>query len=133
MKRLMVTSIALLVGIAGESMADCSSNTKVTGSQLNTLIIGNTVCATRGADKWQEQHRAGGALWDYKKGPTDKVDPTKQVGTWSIAANNVTYSYTGGSSYTYSVHGPAGGPYSFCSGGAEVVSGAIFLPGNASC
>lgn len=131
MKRLMVTSLVLLAGISGVAMADCNSNTKVTGSKLDDLIIGNTVCATRGAEKWQEQHRAGGALWDYKKGPSDKVDPTKQVGTWSIAANNVTYSYTGGASYTYSVHGS--GPYSFCTGGAEIVSGATFLPGESSC
>ncbi|PWB59902.1 MAG: hypothetical protein C3F18_00520 [Nitrosomonadales bacterium] len=133
MKRLMVTSLVLLAGISGGAMADCNSNTKVTGSKLNLLITGNTVCAARGAEKWQEQHRAGGALWDFKKGPTDKVDPTKQVGTWSIASNSVTYSYTGGPSYTYSVHGPEGGPYSFCSSGAEIVSGAMFLPGSSSC
>jgi len=105
MKRLMVTSIVLLAGISGEAMAACTANTRVTGNALTTLIAGNTVCATRGAEKWQEQHRAGGALWDYKKGAADTVDPTKQVGTWSIGSNNVTYSYTGGPSYTYSVHG----------------------------
>jgi hypothetical protein len=133
MKRLMITSLVLLAGISGGATAACTANTRVTGGALDTLIIGNTVCATRGAEKWQEQHRAGGALWDYKKGATDKVDPTKQVGTWGIARNEVTYSYTGGPSYTYSVHGPAGGPYSFCTGGAEIVSSATFNPGNSSC
>lgn len=127
MKRLMVTSIVLFVGISGEVVAACS-DPQVTGGDLTTLIAGKTVCAARGAEKWQEQHRggpSGGALWDYKKGASDPVDPTKQVGNWSIGADSVTYSY-GGPSYTYSVHGPAGGPYSFCTGGAEVVGGAIF-------
>lgn len=133
MKHLMITSLVLLTGISGQAMADCNNDTKVTGRKLENLISGNTVCATRGAEKWQEQHRAGSALWDYKKGPTDKVDPSKQVGTWDIASNEVIYSYTGGGSYVYSVHGPVGGLYSFCSGGAEIVSGAMFLPGSVSC
>jgi hypothetical protein len=131
MKRLMVASILLLAGISGEVVAACS-DPQVTGSDLTGLITGNTVCATSGGDQWQEQHRTGGQLWDYKKG-SDPVDPTKQVGNWSIAADNVTYSYTGGQSYTYSVHGPTGGPYSFCSGGAEVVGGATFKTGSSSC
>ena len=133
MKHLMVTSIILLAGVSGEAMAGCAANTKVTGSALSTLFTGSTVCATRGTEKWQEQHRSGGTLWDYKKGPTDKVDPSKQVGTWSIAANNITHSYTGGASYTYSIHGPNGGPYSFCTGSTEVVSGASITGGLTSC
>ena len=135
MKRLMVMSIVLLAGFSGGSMAACETNTRVTGNALSTLISGNTVCATRGSEKWQEQHRAGGALYDYKKGPTDKVDPTKQVGTWSIAANNVTYSYAGGPSYTYSVHSPVSGVYDFCTApnGSVRVSGATFKTGSSSC
>ena len=135
MKRLMVASIVLLAGISGEVMAACTPSTWVTGSALTTLIEGNTVCATRNTEQWQEQHRTSGALWDYKKGPTDPVDPTEQVGTWSIATNNVTYVYTGGASYTYSVHGPTGGTYSFCTApnGTEVVSGATFKIGSQSC
>lgn len=127
MKRLMV-GVILLAGISAEAIAACNANTRVTGNALTTLVTGNTVCAAAGGDRWQEQHRSGGALWDYKKGPSDPVDPSKQVGTWSIASNFITYSYTGGPSYTYSIHGPTGGPYSFCTGpnGSEVVSGAMF-------
>jgi hypothetical protein len=135
MKRLIVTSIVLLAGISGEVMAACTSPAiQVTGATLTTLISGNTVCATQGADKWQEQHRTGGALWDYKKGPSDPVDPTKQVGSWSINADTVTYAYTGGPSYTYSVYND-GGTYSFCTApaGSVVVSGATFQTGSASC
>ena len=136
MKRILLTSIVALAGFTGAAVAQtsgCAQNTRVTGSALTTLVSGNTVCATRGADRWQEQHRVGGQLWDFKKGPSDPVDPTSQVGTWAIASNNVIYSYTGGPSFTYSIHGS--GPYSFCTApnGTAVVSGAIFRPGSSSC
>lgn len=132
MKCLMVTSVFLLAGISGAAIAGCETNTRVTGSALSNLVSGNTVCATRGAERWQEQHRSGAQLWDYKKG-SDPVDPSKQVGTWVIASNNITYSYTGGPSFTYSVHGS--GPYSFCTApnGVEVVSGATFRTGITNC
>jgi len=134
MKKSLLTALVLLAGMPSLAMAACTANTRVTGAALNRLIDGNTVCATRGSDVWQEQHRAGGQLWDYKMGPGHPVDPSKQVGTWSIARNFVTYCYTGGLCYSYRVHGPAGGPYSFCSAnGTEVVSGAKFKPGHTSC
>jgi hypothetical protein len=66
-------------------------------------------------------------------GSSDPVDPTAQVGTWSIAANQVTYSYTGGPSYSYEIHGPNGGPYDFCQGTTPVVTGATFKVGQQGC
>ena len=138
MKRKIAIGIVLFAGVSGVVIAapNCLSSNRVTGSALTTLISSNTVCATRGTDKWQEQHRSGAQLWDYKKGSSDPVDPSKQVGTWSIASNNVTYSYTGGPSYTYTVHDEgSGASYSFCTGngGSVVVSGATFKSGNSSC
>ncbi|WP_124703238.1 hypothetical protein [Sulfuriferula multivorans] len=136
MKRLIATSMVLLAGIAGEAMAACTTPAiQVTGAALTTLISSNTVCATQGADKWQEQHRSGGELWDFKKGPSDPVDPTKKVGTWTIVADTVTYAYTGGPSFTYSVYDDGGGTYSFCTapGGSVVVSGATFKTGATGC
>lgn len=127
--------MVLLAGIAGEAMAACTTPAiQVTGTALSSLVSGNTVCATQGADKWQEQHRSGGELWDYKKGPSDPVDPTKKVGTWTIGADTVTYAYTGGPSYTYSVFDD-GGTYSFCTApnGSAVVSGATFKTGSTNC
>lgn len=136
MKRLIVTGIVLFAGVSGEAMADCSA-AQVTGRTLTALIAGKTVCAVRGGERWQEQHRLDGTLWDYKKGPGHPVDPSEQVGIWGVnfAANNVTYTYTGGSGYTYTVHGPAGGPYSFCTApnGTEVVGGVVFKTGITSC
>lgn len=134
MKKSLSTAIVLLAGMPSLAWAACTPATRVTGATLNSLIDGNTVCAIRGSEVWQEQHRAGGELWDYKRGPGHPVDPSKQVGTWSISRNFVTYCYTGGSCYAYSVHGSGTGPYSFCfANGTEVVSGATFKPGLASC
>ncbi|MHB1247203.1 MAG: hypothetical protein ACYCZH_12235 [Sulfuriferula sp.] len=133
MKRLIATSMVLLAGISGEAMATCASPaTMVTGTTLTNLVTGNTVCATRGGEKWQEQHLGDGTLWDYKKGANDPVDPTKQVGTWSIGADTITYTYTGGPSYIYNIYNN-GGVYSFCTNGAEIVSNATFKTGATSC
>lgn len=134
MKRLVITSLVLLAGISGQAMAACTG-TPVTGTALSTLISNSTVCAVLGRDTWQEQHRISGALWDYKKGPGDPVDPSEQVGTWSVntTTNTVTYNYTGGPSYSYTVY-DEGAALSYCfSGGATVISGAKIKPTIGSC
>lgn len=113
MKIFFAGGLILLLGASGNAFADCSQNSKVTGATLTNLITGRTICATQGTEKWQEQHRSGGQLWDYKKGPSDSVDPTAQVGNWSIAANTLTHSY-GSSSYSYSVHAVNGNSYTLC-------------------
>lgn len=142
MKRLLVTSIVLLAGISGEAMAiDCTGGTQLKNTVGDPNVIANalsgkTVCATIGSQKWQEYHQAGGALIDYKKGPSDPVDPTKTVGSWSTsgtdASSRVTYNYGSGGSYSYEVH-LSGGTYTLCG-----VSGAptldVTLPsGQVSC
>ena len=133
MKRLIVTAVALLGCTSMNAMADCASP-QIKGKDLSTLVTGNTVCANNGGDRWQEQHRGGGQLWDYKMGPSHAIDPSEQVGTWSINGNNVTYSYTSGGSYTYEIHGPAGGPYTFCPvGGGTQINNAIFKTGQVGC
>ncbi len=134
MKKPILTAIVLLAGLPTLATAACTAATRVTGAALTHLISGNTVCATRGSEVWQEQHRTDGTLWDYKRGPGHPIDPSKQVGTWRIARNFVSYCYTGGSCYSYSVHGAGSGPYSFCfANGTEVVSGATFKTGLTSC
>ena len=151
MKTLCITTIAMVAVVSGEVMAaaNCRSNTRVdtnaqNGGPLTTLIAGNTVCAQRGSERWQEQHRGGGQLWDYKLG-TDPKDPTSQVGTWQIiGGTQISYSYPAGTptyTITYSVHNEgtnvSPGPYSFCTSTGPsvtpIVSGATFFPGNASC
>lgn len=106
-------------------MAACSASSGAKqvnkDSELTALLSGNTVCAVRGKDRWQEEHHAGGVLKDYKKGPTDKVDPTKTLGAWAVSGGGtntiVTYTYTGGGSYSFTVWDNGGGSsYSFCKG-----------------
>lgn len=134
MKQLIVFGVFLSFGVIPVAIADCSPSSQVIDSDLENLINGNTVCANFGGDEWQEQHRAGGQLWDYKKGPSDSIDPSEQVGTWGIANNQVTYTY-GSNSYGYTVHDEGGGTsYTFCgvSGGAPVITGAQLVT-SASC
>jgi len=80
--------------------------------------------------KWQELHNGGpltGTMVDYKKGPNDPIDPSEQVGTWSIGGTDnrgvsVTYDYGSGGSYVYSVFNNGNGTYSFCSTNPEIVA-----------
>lgn len=142
MKHLMAASIVLLAGVSGEAIAiDCTNGTQLknTGAAPNVVanaLSGKTVCATLGSQKWQEYHQPGGSLIDYKKGPSDPVDPTKTVGTWSTSGNGnnsrVTYNYGTGGSYSYEVH-LSGGTYTLCGvGGAPTLD--VTLPsGQVSC
>ncbi|NMF90380.1 hypothetical protein [Aromatoleum petrolei] len=127
MKCLLVSaalSLVLMPVIAG---AACTAASQVTGATtLSNLLANKTLCALRGADRWQEFHQAGGALIDYKKGPSDPVDPTKQVGTWTVTGNGsgtqVRYNYGQGASYTYKVHTIVQDTsYSLCSGAEDLV------------
>lgn len=141
MNKLSMVGGVFVICLAGETLASSCSDSQVTGADLVNLISGNTVCATFDGDRWQEQHRAGGALWDYKKGPSDPVDPTKRVGDWAIIPNRngveeiVRYSYP--QSYQYTVHGTGvvGTLHSFCGsfdGGVDI-DNALLLNGSVSC
>lgn len=128
MKRLLVV-IPFLVGGIGNAVAACSTPYMTGGgaSGVSTLLSGNTVCSPAGCSgascQWQEQHKSGGILADYKKGATDPKDPTKDIGAWSVATTGssngkVTYTYTAGGSYTYDVKNN-GANYSFCGPNGE--------------
>jgi hypothetical protein len=119
MKRTII-SIFLLTGVTGQAIANCATTPPATG--LSTLLTGKTVCAIKNnGDKWQEEHHLNGDLLDFKKGPTDPVDPSKIVGNWSIipatvaSPEKVHYDYGSGGSYEYSLH-PTGtaDEYEFC-------------------
>lgn len=125
-KNLGLGLIGLSIVLAGPASAACEVNTRVNGNALRTLVEGQTVCGIAGSDKWQEEHKANGELWDYKKGPNDPIDPQKQVGTWSISSNAITYTYGPNVSYSFTVHDEGSGTYSFCNGGSPVVTGASF-------
>ena len=142
-----MTRVSVLVGcvlfaVAGQVSAQCVTG-RVTGN-LTNFLENNTVCATAtGAggtklgDKWQEWHQTDGTLTEYARGPTDRVDPTRDVGTWSAdngANADVTYNYTGNGSYTWVLYDDLGGNYSFCTGvNGTVVATATFLTGQVPC
>lgn len=132
MKQLMVIGVVLSSWASPAVMADCST-TPLDNGALLALIPGKTVCAKLGTEQWQEQHITGGVLVDYKKGPSDPVDPSVPVGTWGIASDIVTYTY-GSTSYGYTVHAEGGAFYTFCgvTGGAPVIPNAEIV-GTASC
>lgn len=145
MKTITTLSIFLLAGATGQAMADCTGTLVSPGTAVATLLSGKTVCGRPGpgytgpaTDRWQEEHHAGGALWDYKLGNGNPVDPREQVGTWSVSLSSlpgsgrVNYAYgTGG--FTYAIFNHGDGTYSFCDGGSEKV--VAFIQGgiNAAC
>ncbi len=119
MKRAMLTSVILLASISGEALAACSEPYLGNGP-LNTLLAGNTVCSPAycsGAGcQWQEQHRGGSQLWDFKNGGSS----TSKVGEWAIRGNEITYLYgPGGGPYPYRVKDNGNGTYSFCGSNGE--------------
>lgn len=138
MKIPIVVSLILLGVLSGRANAACTG-TPLTTTQLTSLLTGNMVCASHGGDRWQEEHRVGGQLWDYKKGPGDPIDPEEQVGTWTItgatghAAGLVNYMYSGGSTYSYTVFNNGNGTYSFCGPSAEITATIKPGPGWGSC
>ena len=109
MKSSILTSVILLAFTSSHAMAACPT-TGLTGTQLVSLVSGKYACATRGGDKWDELHQGTGFgpsnVEDYKLGPTDPVDPTKVVGTYTISngqsPDTISYNY-----------GDPGGPYRY--------------------
>jgi len=125
----LIVGVTLGVALAGFSpsvLAGCSTG-RVNEPALTTLLKDNTVCVPPGTVptmEAQELHQSGGKLIDYKRGPSDKVDPSAEVGTWTVTGSNrgafVTHNYGNGRIYTYSVYNNGDGTHSFCSGGAEI-------------
>ncbi|MBI5907710.1 MAG: hypothetical protein HY853_03895 [Burkholderiales bacterium] len=122
MKKLLVV-IPFLVGGIGNAVAvpACNANTDVaSSSQITTLLQGKTVrvpvgCSGNGC-QWQELHLASGRIKDYKKGPSDPIDPSKEVGNWSVGIDKkITYTYDGdaGGPYVYSISNNCNGTYTF--------------------
>lgn len=123
---------AVLAGLPAVSNAACTApSVRVnTMAAMTTLLTGNTICvpamtpppATMQA---QELHQLGGALIDFKRGPGHPVDPSKQIGNWSVTGRDgrgvfVTYNYGGGKIYTYAVWDNRDGTHSFCSANPEI-------------
>ena len=129
MKTAIGVGLFAALGLVGQVTAQTPARCPCDASQIRrtdvaTLVTGNTACATRGSERWQEFHQPGGSLIDYKLGPNSTTDPSEKVGTWlaGMASRtnpqpNVTYNYGSGGTYAYAVCAPnaaATGPFLFC-------------------
>ncbi len=151
MKPGVLVSGAVLATLSGAAIAACGPPAnKVSGNGINTLLNGSLVCGRPGAnypgdpnDRWQEVHTSIGSgngsasFSDYKKGPSDPVDPSAVMGTWSKdASNNVTYNYTRFTpNFTVTYDGIfliSGSTYSFCVGANEYARGTVTNPAPAN-
>jgi hypothetical protein len=130
-------SVALLVS----TFASANCTDPQVGGNLTDLISGSLICGRPGAaypgaatDRWQEQHRAGGLIFDYKRGVGNPIDPESQVGTYTTTnGSNATYTATYDAlSYPYQLRLISGNTYSFCIGAAEHVRGNIIANGGVS-
>lgn len=88
----------------------CSPTKQLSAAEIQGFIGNNTLCANSSTEKWQEFHEgaSGGNLKDYKKGPSDPVDPTATVGSWSTTASG-----NGANQDDRLVHTYGGTPYSW--------------------
>jgi hypothetical protein len=114
---------AVLALVSGPAMAtSCTSTFALTSSQILSLLnpSGNqscvvSACSGAGTNTWQQLGSPDdnetivggltGSLYDYKQGPSHGVDPSAQVGTYGISGSPaaITYTYTGGSPYSFEV------------------------------
>lgn len=126
-----------LVALGGLSMSGLAA-AACQGQGINataaSALSGKTLCVTKqNGDRFQEFHAPGGDLFDYKRGPGHAVDPTKKVGTWSAAGNNVVYTYGPGLVYQYTVY-RRGNTNTFClEGNGEEIRPSAVLDSQGAC
>lgn len=138
-----MVAVALLGVAAAASAQTCpNGGARLNRNQIGNQIIGKTMCAASGNDRWQEFHQGNsgdsiGALIDYKKGPNDKVDPSQTVGSWSYAGADdntlLVHNYGGSATYSWAVCGSNGGPYTLVSTSGVTVTNVTIRPGQSGC
>ncbi len=129
MKTAIWVGLIAALGLAGQATAQTAAPcpcdaSKIQRTDVAALVKGNTACAVRGSERWQEFHQPSGNLIDYKLGPTSTTDPSEKVGTWQagVASRNnplptVTYNYGSGGTYAYAVcaaNATTTGQFLFC-------------------
>ena len=128
MKKVMFAGLVLAFGAVGVS-ADCTTDPAVAAS----VLAGKSIDASGGGENWKESHCGSGAsgeLWKVGAGST--VDPAAEIGTWSVAGNDVTYDYGTGGTYTWTLHKNSSDTYFFCNGSSQVASGTLGSLGECS-
>jgi len=125
MKRAVAIGIVLTFGASQALAVNATCNPGLSGNDIAALVLNKYVCnGVWPNNTWNELHN-GTTITDFKKGPSDPVDPSTVVGTYSIsplsnAANGIiTYTYTGSATtYSYNVKQNSGSSYFFCPTGA---------------
>jgi predicted outer membrane repeat protein len=122
----------IMIGLtAGSALAQatCASGPYLAASDMQTDFSGKYVYGGTAPNNYDELHvfsgSTSGNIQDYKKGPSDPIDPTTPTSyaTFSInttsSPNTITYTYAAG--YTtpaLSVISNGSNSYTFCNGGA---------------
>ena len=152
-RRVLVVNL-FLASAAGPAIADCTAfGGYMTGTQIATLLTpGNTfpsgvyACYKSGGVRQNNEyifaHGPNGAVWDYKKGPSNPTDPSGPVGTYTggvttIGGNSnvgtMTYTY-GSTSYTYAICvTPSGTTYQFYNIAANTNLSIVVSTSNNGC
>lgn len=136
---------------AQQGNCPCAGGTVLNATQIGQTLANQRVCATlvtgSVTERWAELHQsagagasAGGNVVDYKKGPTDPVDPSKIMGTWSIVGPQsggplVRYNYGAGGTYDYTVCQQNGNLH-FCGaahGGRNITGATLAANAAAGC
>ena len=135
MKHAIVAGVFLIANVAGPVLgAPCTASpgySQLSGSQIQSLLVGNTACYPVIAPYTNQEYLSGGYITDYKKGLSDPIDPSKKIGTYVIdngQGGEIVYTYTGNpnSTFTYTVWGPVtGNEYDFCVGSTPLAGGPV--------
>ena len=134
MKRAIVAGVFFFANVAGPALAACTTNgsyVQQNAGQIASLLVGNTACYPVASPYTNQEYLSGGNITDYKKGPSDPIDPSKVIGTYVIDSGQggeIVYTYTGSPnlSFTYTVWGPvATGEYDFCVGSTPLAGGPV--------
>ena len=126
-----ISGAIMLCAATASQGAPCDTGRRMSAQQITQNVTGKYTCVGASPNAtWNELLSKGssGTVTDYKLGPSDPRDPSKQVGTFTVGGQNdntsggiLTYLYTGdGTTYPYMIDtGTANGtlgasPYVFC-------------------
>jgi hypothetical protein len=144
-----VLAMLVAAAIPGQASAVCvasGSYVQLAAVNIKNLLApasGSSIACvgTSGNYTNQEvlQNSLTGNITDYKKGPSDPIDPSKVIGTYTITSGppgQIAYSYAGGPIEVYEVYGTVpvtSGSYDFCTGGSLTATVNVFIGSAGPC
>lgn len=119
-----VLLVTVMESAFGANCVGSPDENRLNATEISTALSNKTINAVApSGEDWKEAHCAGGAL--YKAGDGTAVDPRALRGTWSVTGSGndrtVTYNYTGGPTYTWSMYqNKTTNVVYFCNGSTEI-------------